>query len=91
MLKIIAKLEGKLIAKLKVKLPQICAKIKTDIQASVDAAIKDLEVNIPLILTIKINSSFKLDIAIKTFVNVAAKICADLKAKADAHAILRNL
>ncbi|CAO3598342.1 unnamed protein product [Absidia cylindrospora] len=91
LLKILIDLEAKLIATLKVKLPTICAKLKADIQASIDACIKDLQINIPLLLSVKISSSFKVDVAVKACVDLAIKICADLNAKVCAKAVLKAL
>jgi hypothetical protein len=91
LLKILIDLEAKLIAALKIKLPSICAKLKVDIKAAVDACIKDLQVNIPHILNVKISTSFKLDVAVKACVDLAVKICADLNAKVCAKAVLKAL
>ncbi|ORZ23329.1 hypothetical protein BCR42DRAFT_404505 [Absidia repens] len=75
LMKILTNVEAKLIAKLKIKLPEICAKLKASIQASVEACIKDLAINIPLILTIKINSASRSML-------LSRPACADLNAKA---------
>ncbi|KAI8063884.1 hypothetical protein BC940DRAFT_335612 [Gongronella butleri] len=91
LLKILVKLEASLIAKLKVKLPKICLGLKAQIQAAVDACIKDLEINIPLLLDVKVSASIKINVLIKACVDAAVKICADLSAKVCAQAVLQAL
>ncbi|ORX48045.1 hypothetical protein DM01DRAFT_1377005 [Hesseltinella vesiculosa] len=85
---IIAKLEAKLIAKLKVELPKICLGLKADIKAAVDLCIKNLEINIPLLLDIKVSASVKVNAIVKLCADVAVKVCAKLDAKVCAKAVI---
>ncbi|CAO3630636.1 unnamed protein product [Cunninghamella blakesleeana] len=88
-LDILIKIEAKLKAQLKIKLPKLCLGLKARLSALLDACVKSIQIKIPSLLSITLSASLKLNVALQACVDLAVKLCADLNVKACASAVLK--
>ncbi|GAA5806294.1 hypothetical protein EDC94DRAFT_556279 [Helicostylum pulchrum] len=90
-LSILTKLETEAKAVIKVELPKIGVSLNAKAKAQIDAAINDVQVNIPLIAQITVSVGVNAKTTIDTTIKASLKACAKLNAKASAEAILKSL
>lgn len=90
-LAILNKFEADAKATIKVQLPKIGAQLTLKAKNQIDAAINDVNVNIPLVGHITISVGVNAKTTINTTIKTALKACAKLNAKASALAILKAL
>ncbi|KAI9016300.1 hypothetical protein CLU79DRAFT_764337 [Phycomyces nitens] len=89
-LDLLIKLETEILAKFKIELPKIEAKLSKEIDATVKAEIKDAKFHIPLILDITRSYSVDVSVTVKNCIEATLKTCASLSAKVLASAIIKN-
>ena len=78
-------------ALIKIQLPKIGASLTLKAKSHVDAAIKHVDVNIPLLAHVSITSKVCAKSTMSATIKVAIKACAKLDAKASAMVILKHL
>ncbi|KAG0168766.1 hypothetical protein DFQ28_004311 [Apophysomyces sp. BC1034] len=91
LLKLLMDVEGQVVSKLKVELPKIQADLKGFIKTAVHAHLHDVEVNIPFILTIRVDADLDVTIAAEACVKAALSALAHVDIKAAAKALLTDL
>lgn len=73
------------------ELPKIAVELEADAKEAIELAVKSVEVDIPLILQIKVDANVKEQVFLRAAIQVALDICAKLDAKAIARLILQRL
>ncbi|KAF7727211.1 hypothetical protein EC973_007909 [Apophysomyces ossiformis] len=91
LLKLLGQVEGDVVSKLKVELPKIQTDLKTFIKTAVHAHLHDVEVNVPFILTIRVDADLDVTIAAEACVNAALRALSRVDIKAAARAIMTDL
>lgn len=91
MLDTLTEFETKTKALIHVQLPKIGAALTVKAKAEIDAAIKDVEVNLPLIAAVTISAGININAALEIIAIVALEVIAKLDARVSAEAILKSL
>ncbi|KAG2204073.1 hypothetical protein INT47_007067 [Mucor saturninus] len=73
------------------QLPKISAALAVEAKAQLEAAIKDVEVNLPLLAKATISAGINVEAALKVIIAVALEIAAKLDVKVIVDAILKSL
>jgi hypothetical protein len=84
-------LEKKLKSTVRAKLPLINANLHAQAKDQVSVAVKGVKVNIPLIVSIRIDADFNIKSTLDSSINAALKVCAKMDAKKAAKHILASL
>lgn len=90
-LEILTELEVKAQALIAVRLPTIGAAMVIEAKAELKAAIKDVEVNLPLLAEVTISATIDIEAALKIIIEVALEVAAKLDVNVITEAILKSL
>lgn len=90
-LSILQKFESKAKTTVKAQLPKVEASLTLKTKKQIDAAINDVEVNVPLVADVTISVNVDAKTTLNASVKTALKACAKLDAKASASLILKSL
>lgn len=90
-LSILQKFETKARTTIKAQLPKVGASLTLKAKNQIDAAINDVEVNVPLVAHITISVGVNAKTTLNASIKTALKACAKLDAKASALLILKSL
>ncbi|KAI8066185.1 hypothetical protein BDF21DRAFT_454981 [Thamnidium elegans] len=90
-LSILTKFETEVKSVIKVELPKIGVSLNAKAKNQIDAAINDVQINIPLIAQITVSAGVNAKTTINTTIKASLKACVKLNAKASAEAILKSL
>lgn len=91
LLEILTELEVKAQAIIAVQLPTIGAAMAIEAKAELKAAIKDVEVNLPLLAEVTISATIDIEAALKIIIEVALEVAAKLDVNVFTEAILKSL
>ncbi|KAG1582338.1 hypothetical protein G6F48_009225 [Rhizopus delemar] len=91
LLKVLVDLEVEAKALVQVELPKLEVKLKAKIEEELSLAIKDAEVNIPLIADVKITANIDESAVLDACIDVAVKACVAIDVDAEASVILNGL
>lgn len=90
-LSILQKFEAKARTTIKTQLPKVGASLTLKAKNQIDAAINDVEVNVPLVAHITISVGVNAKTTLNASIKTALKACAKLDAKDSALLILKSL
>ncbi|CAO0796047.1 unnamed protein product [Mucor circinelloides] len=91
LLEIVADVESKAKALIRVELPKIGVELGVKVKEELEIAVKGVEVNIPLILQVAVDIGINERATLETCIDTALKVCANLDAEAAAKVILEAL